>query len=155
MSTAPPARATPSLAVTVIGLLTVLWGVAYAALGCSLLFAAAATTGQPGPEEQAGGYAEVDRWLTSLFAGLATAVGVALLVQGALGALAGAGALRRRPCGRVLTFLVAVLAVLWGLLFLGGHDQEPTSVALGAAQVLYGVLAVVVLVRKGAEFSRA
>jgi len=96
----------------------------------------------------------VDRWLTSLFAGLATVIGVGLLVQGVLGALAGAGALRRRQWGRALTFLAAALAVLWGLLFLGGHDQEPTSVALAAAQVLYGVVAFVVLVRNGAEFSR-
>jgi hypothetical protein len=76
-------------------------------------------------------------------------------VQGVLGVLAGSGALGRRRWGRVLTFLVAVLAVLWDLLFLGGHDQGPTSIILGAAQGLYCVLACVVLARKGAEFSRA
>jgi hypothetical protein len=154
MSTAPPPRPGPSVAVTVIGLLTVLWGGAYAALGGSLVFAAAAASERLGAEDQAGGLAEVDRWLTSFFAGLATAVGVVLLVQGVLGVLAGSGVLWRKPWGRILAFVVAALALLWGLLFLGGHDRGPTSLALGAAQVLYGAVAFVVLIRNGAEFSR-
>ena len=88
-------------------------------------------------------------------AGFVAAVGVALMVQGGLALLAGVGVLRRRQWGRALGILVAVLAVVWGLLFLAGsRDGGAAGIALGIAQVLYGVFALVVLIRQGAEFSR-
>ena len=57
------------------------------------------------------------------------------------------------------TFLLAVLDILWGLLFVGGafagaFEQGATSLALGAAQLLYGILAFLILIQKGTEFSR-
>jgi hypothetical protein len=137
-----------SVAVTVIGVTTMLLGGAYAALGGSLLFDGAAAI-MSLEDDAAGGYAP----LLQVVVGFVAVVGVALLVQGAIGLLAGLGVVMRRPWGRALTFLLAILAVLWGLLFVSAN-QEPIDLALGAAQILYGILAFVVLIKDGADFSR-
>jgi hypothetical protein len=160
MSTAGPAAPSNSFAVTAIGLITMLWGGSYTALGGSLIFGATAMmTKHPGAVDHAGGLADVDHWVASMFAGLATVIGVALLLQGVVGILAGLGVLWRKQWGRIVTFILAVLAILWGLLFMGGafeggaFDQSATYIGLGAAQLLYGILAFVILITKGAEFS--
>jgi hypothetical protein len=64
MRTAGPAEPGKSVAVTVIGLLTLLFGVAYAVLGCNLVFAGAFFAIPPG--DPAGGFA----WLLQFLAGL-------------------------------------------------------------------------------------
>jgi hypothetical protein len=95
-----------------------------------------------------------------MFAGLMTVIGVASLLQGVVGMLAGLGVLWRKQWGRIVTFILAVLAILWGLLFMGGSfeggafEQGATYIALGAAQLLYGILAFVILIQKRGEFSR-
>src|SRR6185503_18246434 len=44
--------------------------------------------------------------------------------------------------------------ILWGVAFLGSYDQGESSILLGAAQLLYGIFALILLIRNGAEFSR-
>ena len=146
------------VAVAVIGLITMGWGASYAILGGSLIFGAnAMMTKHPG--DQMGGLADVDRWVASMFASLGTVIGALLLLQGVMGILAGLGVLWRKQWGRILTFLLAVLAILWGLLIIGGafagaFEQGVTFLAVGAAQLLYGILAFVILSQKNTEFPR-
>jgi hypothetical protein len=151
MSSTAPSGLSKSIAVTVLGLLTLLWGGAHAAWGGWIIFAGADLGVRMQDDAAAGGFA----YLLRLLADFMIVVGVAVLLQGALGMLAGWGDLLHKPWGRILTFIVAVLAILWGLLFLSGYQRNVDSeIALGAAQVLYGVLALVILITNGAEFSR-
>jgi hypothetical protein len=158
MSTATTASG-KNIAVTVIGLFTMLWGASYAALGGSVIFGATAMMAEH-PGDHTGGLADVDHWVASMFAGLTTVIGFALLLQGSVGILAGLGVLWRKQWGRIGTFILAALAILWGLLFMGGafeggaFEHGISYIALGAAQLLYGILAFVILIQKGAEFSR-
>ena len=104
--------------------------------------------------------------LAVAFAAEPVAVFVGALVTGAGGAasgsavvvgadvLAGLGALLRRQWGRILTLIMSVLAILWGLAALGAYEKGTSYIAFGAAQILYAVLAFVILVKNGAEFSR-
>jgi hypothetical protein len=135
------------VAVTILGLITLLLGGAYAALGGQLILGGAGWLVKPGG----------DPWVQVIALGgivpaLIILLGIAFLVQGLLGLLAGSGILLRKAWGRILTFILAVLAILLGLVWVSGGDA--TDIALGAAQVLYGILAFVILIRKGAEFSR-
>jgi hypothetical protein len=135
--------------VTALGLVTLLLGAAYAALGGQLIFAGV------------GWFVRMDRdpWaqiagLFGLVPAIVIVIGVTFLPLGALGVLAGLGVLWRKPWGRILGFILAVPATLLGLLWASGADGGATEIALGAAQVLYGILAFLILIRKGAEFSR-
>ena len=83
---------------------------------------------------------------------LLIALGVVFLLLGILGLLAGLGVLLRQQWGRILTFIVAVAVILTGLLVVSGSDQEPTDIAVGAGQILYGIAAFVILITNGAEF---
>ncbi|MDB5309897.1 MAG: hypothetical protein JWO38_4099 [Gemmataceae bacterium] len=132
---------------TAAGLLTLLWGGAYAVLGGALVFAGVGGVRQP--EGDAGGFG----WLLQIVAGVTAAVGVAFLLAGAAGVLAGSGVLSRRRWGRVLTLVVSALATLSGVGWVAGGDWDATDLALGAGQFLYGTFALVVMVRGGAEFS--
>lgn len=154
MSTATLAGPSNSVTVTVVGLITLLWGGAGAAYGGFIIFAGGDLAVRMQDDAAAGGFA----FLVRLIADFMIVIGVAVLLQGVLGMLAGLGILLRKPWGRILTFIMAVLAILWGLLFLSGYqDPDPsyTEIAIGAAQVLYGILALVVLIMNGAEFSRS
>jgi len=148
MSTDAPAGPGKNVAATVIGLLTLLFGGAYAVAGGQLVWAGASWA------EQAGD----DPWgpvvtFFGLLPAIVIAVGVAFLLLGLVGLLAGVGVLLRKQWGRVLTFSLAALAVLLGVVWASGGEQGATEVALGMAQVLYGILAVVILIKNGAEFS--
>jgi fumarate reductase subunit D len=150
MRTTSPAAPSNRVAVTVLGLITLLLGGAYAALGGQLILAGASWAGQSGG----------DPWgpvatLFGILPALLIAVGVAFLPLGLLGLLAGAGVLLRKPWGRILTFILAVLAIQLGLVWVGGGDQDATDIVLGAAQVFYGILAFVILIGNGAAFFRA
>jgi hypothetical protein len=134
--------------VTVVGLITLL-GVAYTALGGWLLFAGADLNTRL-ENDPAGGMAPV----LQLLAGFMVVIGVAFIVQGVPGVLAGWGVLSRRSWGRILALIVAALAAPWGLAFLVISRGDVTFITLGAAQVLYGILAFAVLIRAGDEFSR-
>jgi hypothetical protein len=151
MSAAAPAGRSKNIAVTVLSLLTLLWGGGNAALGGGLLVGGAGWLAHPGDEP----------WgpvitLGGIIPALVIAIGVAFLLLGILGLLAGLGLLLRQPWGRILTFIVAVLAVLSGLASLGAYEPGDSSfdIALGAPQVLYGILAFVILIMNGAAFSR-
>jgi hypothetical protein len=147
------------VAVTAIGLFTMFWGGSYVALGGSFILGATAMiTKHPGDDR--GGLADVDHWVASIFARLATVIGALLLLQGVVGILAGLGVLWRKQWGRIVTFILAILAILWGLLFISGafegcsFEQGPTNIVVGGVQLLYGILALVILIQRGAEFSR-
>ena len=79
-------------------------------------------------------------------------MGVCFLPLGFLGLLAGLGVLLRKQWGRILTFILAALAILLGLTWVG--DRDATHIAIGVAQVLYGIFAFVILIRNRTEFSR-
>jgi hypothetical protein len=135
--------------VTILGLSTLLLGGAYAAVGGWVIFAGADMLVHPSK----------DPWIQlATFYGIVPALlivlGLAVLPLAILGLLAGLGVLLRKQWGRVLTFTVAVVAILLGLLWVVGSDWDTTDIAVGAVQILYGSLAFVVLLKKRAEFSR-
>jgi hypothetical protein len=75
-------------------------------------------------------------------------IGVVFLPLGILGLLAGLGAVLGKQRGRILTFILATLTILLGLIWISGVENvlpDSTDVALGAAQLLYGILAFVIL----------
>jgi len=130
---------------TVLGLLTLLLGLAYAVLGgIFLFFGVAAQKRLEG--DPAGGLG----FLLELIAGFVAVVGVAFLVQGVLGVAGGLGLLFRKPWGRIPTFLLAVLALLWGVLCYATYGLDVTGIVIGSVQVLYGIFAVVTLFKSGA-----
>jgi len=117
-----PAGASKSVAVTVIGLITLLCGGGYAALGGDFILGGAGWFVHPNPElvhvqpePDMGTILGV--WLT-LGAAVLIVVGVLFLLLGVLVLLAAMGVLWRKQWGRILTFIVAVLAILLGLLCL-------------------------------------
>ncbi len=149
MSTAAPEGSSKSVAVTIVGLLTLLFGLAYAGLGGSLVFAGADLAKRMEGGNAAGGFG----WLLKLMAEVGVVIGIAFLVSGVLGILAGLGTLSRQQWGRILTFITAALAMLLGLLSLSAYDEGAVEAVLGAVQLLYGILAFVILIKNGAEFS--
>jgi hypothetical protein len=124
-------------------------GGAYALLGGYYVFVGGSWFGRPA----------VEPWepLISLF-GIIPAflivIGVAHLLLSVLGLLAGLGILLHRQWGRILGFILAGLAILSGMTWLAGGEPEMTEIALGAPQILYGILAAVTLALTGAEFAR-
>jgi hypothetical protein len=146
MSTEVPGRPRKSVAVTILGLSTLLLGGGYGAQGGQLILAGTSWFAQPEQQQKAP--------LGPIGPAVLIVFGVAFLPLGLLGLLAGAGVLLRNQWGRILAFVLAVLAILLGLVWLGGGDGNVTEIALGAAQVLYGILALAVLIRQREEFSR-
>lgn len=149
MSNAATAGPSKTVAVTALGLITVLLGGVYAALGGIVIYTGAAALKKL-QDDPAGGFGFLLRFL----AGFVAVIGVALLVQGVFGILAGLGVLGRSQWGRVLTFIWSVLVILGGLASLAFSDQGATYLAAGAVQLLYGALAFVILIKKRAEFTR-
>ena len=151
MSNAELQSRSKSVAVTIIGLTTLLLGAAYAAVGGWFVFAGADWLEHPSQ----------DPWVqTFALGGLVPIViillGIAFLMPGILGLLAGSGVLARKPWGRILTYIFAVPAILLGLLWISGVQdvvQDATDLAVGAVQMLYGIMAFVVMILNGAEFS--
>jgi hypothetical protein len=129
-----------------------LCGGGYAALGGYLILAGAGWFVRPDPNS----WDKFGAWF-GLGAVLVTAVGIFFVVLLAIPALlAGLGVLWRQQWARLLTSIVAVLAILLGLLWISGVEdvrQDVTDFALGVIQVLYGILALVILSMKRAEFS--
>ncbi len=151
MRTAVPVERNKSIVVMVIGLLTILWGGTHLALSvCSSL---------PGDYwvEPVGGFAPV-HWIAGV--PYSSVVGVAFGLQGGLGMLAGSGILLRLQWGRILTFIVAIAAILWALDSADAYKHEGDNyqwkralIPFAAVQVLYGVLAFVILIKNGAAFT--
>jgi|SRR5579864_162052 len=138
-----PTRPRKTVAVTVIGLLTLLLGGTYAVTGGGLIFAGSAMANDPN-----------GRGLLEVLGGMLAAVGGAFQLQGVPMLLGGFGVLLRRQWGRILTLIMAVLAILWGVASMAAYDKGVSYVVFGAAQILYSILAIVVLVKNGPEFSR-
>lgn len=134
--------------VPIAGTLILVIGAAHALLGGQLTYSGAAAL-RDLQSDPAGGFGP----LLQIVAGFVAAVGFALLAQGALGMAAGLGVLRRRQWGRVMGIVLAVLAVLWGLLFVSALEGG-IGMTLGAVHVLVGAFVLVVLIREGREFSR-
>jgi hypothetical protein len=140
------------VAVTALGLITLLWGGGYAALGGRLILAGVGWFVQPDPDL----WKHIGAWF-GLGAALLVVVGILLLLLGILVLLAALGVLWRKQWGLILTFLGALLAILLGLLWLSGVEdvlQDATDLALGITQVLYGILAFGILSMKRTEFTR-
>jgi len=117
-----------------------------------LIFGGASWLAQSGegPWQQIGG-------LFGILPGLFIVVGIAFLPAGILGLLAGYGVLLRKEWGRILALILAVLAILLGLIWISGVEdivQDAKVFVLGASQILYGVVAFLILLTKGDEFSR-
>jgi len=151
MHTAEPAGASKSVAVTIMGLITLLCGGGYAALGGQFILAGGGWFVQPDPNP----WKQLGAWF-GLGAVLFIAVGIVFVLLGIALLLAGLGVLWRKQWGRILTSIVAVLAILLGLLWVSGVEdvlQDATDLAVGVIQVLYGILALVILSVKRAEFS--
>ena len=154
MSNAALVRPSKSVALIVLGLITLLLGGTHAALGVCLIFAGDAMTRPLREGNPMYGIAVV-AWIAGA---LMIVIGVVFVPQGILEMLAGSGVLWRKQWGRILTFLVAVLAILWGVACLGAYAQDANGdtffIAFGAVQILYGILAFVVLIQKRGEFSQ-
>jgi hypothetical protein len=137
-------------AVTALGVITLLLGVAYAAFGGWAIVDGASWFALPPSQEP---MTQVVA-LGGIVPAFIIVFGAVFLLLGILVLLAGVGLLWRKQWGRVLTFILAVVAILLGLAWALGGDQGARDVALGATQILYGILALVILIQKGAEFSR-
>jgi hypothetical protein len=137
--------------VTALGLSTLLFGGAYAALGGGLIIGGVNWFMHPPSKEP------MVRVITlgGIVPALIIVLGGAFLLPAFLGLLAGWGVLLRKQWGRILAFIVAVVAILLGLLWVSGSDPDANAIAIGAAQLLYSILAFVILIVKGAEFSRS
>jgi hypothetical protein len=119
---------------------TLLVGAGYTCFGAFLIFAGAGWLVQPDNEP----------WLPALFLGrsITIVIGIAFLPLGILGLLAGLGSFLCKQWGHILTFILASLTILLGLIWISGVEnvlQDTTDVALGAAQLLYGILAFFIL----------
>ncbi len=151
MSLQPPTVPRPtglSSAVSAIGLLTLLWGAVHAIAG-GYVAVMGATAAQGLQDDPAGGLGFL---LQALF-GFVAVVGVAWLLQGALALLAGWGVLSRQGWARILTLILAGLAILWGLLSLSFYAEGISYIAVGAAEILYGLLAILILGKEAGEFA--
>ena len=147
-----------SLAVTTVGLLTLLWGAAHAIVGgCFLLGGRDLLASLRDP---AGG-APLLFPLLLVLADLMLMIGAILLFLGLPGILAGSGILFRKSWGRILTIVIAVPILLLGIVVLGlsaisirGEASDGIALLLGGAEFAYGVFAIVILATNGADFAR-
>jgi hypothetical protein len=140
-----PATRNVNPGVTIIALITILWGIVQLALGlfCHL----------PG-----------DRWVetSSLFAtSLHNNASSAFVLQGILGILAGSGSLLRLQWGRIMTFILATVGLLWALdsTFAYLHQEDTYRwkallIPFAAIQVVYAIPAFVILFKNGVAFAQ-
>jgi hypothetical protein len=146
-----PVESNKSIAVTLVGLITVLWGGAHLALSvfCYL----------PGNNwsDSMWGFAPV-HWIA--VSSYEDSVVIIFGLQGILAILAGSGVLLRLQWGRILTFILVILAFLWALDSVDAYTHQGDSyewkralIPFAAVQVLYGVLTIVILIKNGAAFS--
>lgn len=134
-----------SVAVTIGGAITVLDGLVYTVLGASLLLA-----GQAMATASAGGWEA----LLELLGGMLAIFGAVFVLQGMPMVVAGIAVLYRRRWGEVMTLVMAVIAVLWGVVALSAYAKGTGYVIFGACQMVYAILAFVLLTKHGAEFQK-
>jgi len=150
MNTTFATRPHKSLAVTVVGLATLLLGVGYTILGCVFIYSGVHAA-QTLPDDDA-----TQGWgpFLAFVSGIVALIGVLFVAPGVVGIAAGAGVLYRKSWGRVLTFLIAAVAIVWGVAFVAISDHGGTLIAFGVAQIVYGVAAVVVMFTRSEDFAR-
>ena len=136
---------------TVLGVLTLVLGCGYAAIGGGGIYAGTAWLADP-PR---------DSWSQALsLGGLVPAFLIMIsgffLFLGLLWFLAATGVLLRRQYGRILSFILAVPTLLLGIAYLSSIDQGASivEILLGAPQIAFGVFSTFVLIKFGSEFSR-
>jgi hypothetical protein len=148
MTTAFSAQSRRSVAVTLVGIITLILAGPYAALGSWLLYAAESND------------------LSVRFIRLITMIplGIVFLIKAVVMILAGLGVLRRRQWALVLTLCLAGLAIMIYLTALSNiaiiftQPDFPIAglafpIAIAVGQVLYALFAFIVLIKNGAEFS--
>jgi hypothetical protein len=141
-----------SILVTLLGLLNLALGGAYALLGGSALYA-----GIMAPANARANFGEDWALLATMFGiipAILIVIGLAFLLFGVLMFLAGLGIIWRNEIARIVALILAVLVVLLGLLLAIGGNRDAESIALGAVQIGYGILAIIALISRRAEFGR-
>src|SRR5262245_40996489 len=126
MSTGIGTRTHRSVAVTVVGVATLLLGVGYTILSSVFIYSGVHAAQTLPDDDATQGWAP----LLAFVSGIVALIGVLFVAPGVLGITAGAGVLCRKPWARVLTFLVAAVALLWGVAFLALSDHGGTLIAL-------------------------
>ncbi len=150
MAATMPTRARRSLAVTIVGVATLLLAAGYAVTGTGLILVGTGWLLEP-----AGDPWKQIATLFGMLTGVLLAIGVVFVVLAMLVLLAALGLLRRQFGGLVLALGIAVLVILLGLLWLSGVENivdDATELAIGAAQILYGIVVLIILTAKRAEF---
>jgi hypothetical protein len=130
-----------------IGVITLLFGGGYAVFGGWLIFGSVPVVAGPGSTTGFWGP------ILEALAVIVIVVGAVFLLQAQGLLLGGIGILCRRHWGRNLTCTMAVLTFFWGLIFLRFAHFDATLFVGGASQIVYGILAPVILI-KNADFSR-
>ena len=152
MSDVVPAGSSRSVAVTVVGAIALLCGVGYLVLAGQLILGVAGWFAQPAPDPSK----QVIAPIAALAAPLLVLLGVLFLAVGILDLVAAFGVFLRKQWGRVLTLVMAAPAVVFGLLWLSGVQdvtQDATDLAIGVGQILYALVAILILTVKRGEFA--
>jgi hypothetical protein len=136
-ATGPPPRNTR--AVTILGVVNLLLGGVSMGLGATAFYLRALFRSFVGEAHA--------RFMLLVLADLYALIGIVLLLLGVAWMLAGLGVLRRQQWGRILTYILAVLAILIGL------GSLTAGLVPGVVLVLYGIPALRVLIRNSVEFS--
>jgi hypothetical protein len=150
MNTGIATRTRRSLSVTIVGIATLLLGAAYLLLGTVFVYSGVHGASTLPEDDAAPNWAPVLKMISAVVA----FVGGLFIVPGVLGVAGGLGVLFRKQWGRVVTFLVAAVAILWGVAFVALSDPGGMLIALGLIQIVYGVVAFVLVIRRGGEFRR-
>lgn len=132
------------MAVTWIGVLSLITGVGQAIIGLCLLQGGRALAVPTDP---------IQGFLLQLSRDMLIASGVLLLLQGAAGMVAGTGVLQRKPWGLVLAAILAILSLLWAGPLLFSIQTDAGLGILGAVQAAYSIAVLVILFRHRAEFA--
>jgi hypothetical protein len=142
MTSTLPATTGKSVATSLIGLMTLLWGGVHAALGASFLLV---WTDLLPLDTDLSDRITIQRGVAYL-----ALFGVLFLVLGILAVAGALGLFSRKPWGRILTLIVAVLAISSGLCLDAvvpptSGVRDATDISFAVAQVVYGILAFAIL----------
>lgn len=141
-----------SILVTLMGLANLLLGGAYAYLGGSAIYA-----GVMAPANARANFGDEWALIATMFGiipAILIVIGLAFLLFGVLMFLAGLGIIWRNEFARIVALILAVFVVLLGLVLAIGGNRDAESIAIGAVQICYGILAFVALISRRVEFGR-
>jgi hypothetical protein len=139
-------RAKRTLPITIIGGCTILIGIVHFITGGGLIFGGSMMVSETA--ENAG------QWeaFLKIIGGMVAALGILFFLQGALMCAAGWGILKRRLWSWILTFIMALLTIFWGLTAMIINVASAWNILYGLVLVVYGVAALVLLIKRGKEF---